>query len=80
MSASIVVCALCAVLPGNIVNLNNGLSGAQHIDRVSLAEFGTLQMEFWTLSRRLGFHKLGDMAEAPIKLLDHLLPGRVSHL
>ena len=35
-------------------------------------------MEFWTLSRRLGFHKLGDLAEAPVKLLDHLYPGRVS--
>ena len=71
---------LGAVLPVNTANLDGKLSGAQHGDKVSLAEFGTLQMEFWTLSRRLGFHKLGDLATAPVKLLDQFYPSRVSHV
>ena len=46
-------------------------------DQVCLAEFGSLQMEFWALSERIGNTTYAELAEGIIRHLDSAYPGKV---
>lgn len=70
---------LCAGIPHNNLHLSGGEKDRRPhaFKRVSIAEFGTLQLEFIALSRRVDNATYGDVAESAIQNLHRMFPDTV---
>ena len=70
---------LCAGIPHNNLHLSGGQKDRRPhaFKRVGIAEFGTLQLEFIALSRRVDNATYGDVAESALRNLHQKFPDTV---
>lgn len=67
----------CAVFPSRVVNFDGNLEAEDYGGSVLLGEFGSMQMELYLLSKRLGIPELADLADYPTRFLNQTQDKKV---